>query len=127
MSKSWSTVVQKDMRTDASGSSIGQLAAPGSTIANPGSIAIGTGDYGNVSLNLSGKFKAGLSGSEVKDIVTQVGSVADSAISKVTDFANTSLAAATTAKTGELPNWQKYIPWIIVAIAGVAIVRRSRT
>ncbi len=123
-SRSISYTMQKDLRADLAGASVGQVAAPGSTLVNPGSIGIGATDYAQVHLVVD-KFRAGLSGADVKGLLAQQAGLADTAIGRVTDFASASLAAATAARTGELPTWQKYIPLVIGAIALVAIWRRS--
>ncbi len=88
-----STTTQKDLRSDWTGANVGQVAGPGGAIANPGSIAMGGGDYSTLNLNLSGKFKSGLTGAEVNSLLQQQGSLAESAIGSVKDFANASLAA----------------------------------
>lgn len=127
-----SYTVQKDYRTDFSGASVGQVASPGSTIANPGSIGMGAGDFSSLALNISGGFKSGLTGGEVKSLLEQQGTLADTAIAKVTDFAQASISAIGANKATEIsaaagePTWQRYIPHLIVAAVVIAVWRRSR-
>jgi hypothetical protein len=125
--------IQKDLRTDLSGASVGQVASPGSTIANPGAIALGGGDYSKLSLSIAGGYQSGLSGADVKGLMEQQGTLADSAINRVTDFAQASISAIGANKATEIsaaagePTWQRYIPHLIIAGVVVAIWRRSRS
>jgi hypothetical protein len=127
-SKSYSstTTTLKDVRTDLSQAQAGQIAAPGAVIANPGAIGMSAGDYGNVSLSVAGGFKSGMSGAEVKDLLGQQASLAQQTVTKVADFAKSSIAATTAAKTGELTDWQRYIPYMIGGLVLVVILKARR-
>jgi hypothetical protein len=125
-SKSYSLTqtTAKDLRTEFGGATAQQIAAPGAVTTQPGSVGVAAGDYSNISMNLTGaKFRAGMSGAEVKDLLGQQASIAQETVSKVADFATSTLAQQATAQTGELPNWQKYIPYIIGAIVIIAILK----
>ncbi len=127
-STSVSQTIQKDLRTDLSGAVAGQIAGPGAVATQPGSVGVAAGDYGNVNLNLTGaKFRAGMSGQEVKDLLNQQGSLSADTVRKVADFAQNTLAAQSASMTGQLPTWQRYIPWIIGGLVIVAIAARRRT
>jgi len=126
-STAWSQTINKDLRTDLSGTTAQQIAGPGAVTTQPGSVGVAAGDYSNLNLNLTGaKFKAGMSGAEVKDLVTSLGGIQEQTVARVADFAQSTLAAQSTALTGQIPNWQRYIPWAIGGVVIIAIAMRSR-
>jgi len=118
--------INKDLRTDFAGATGGQIAAPGSTIASPGAVGMTAGDYSSIALNVSGGFKSGMTGAEVKEILGQQASIAKETVTKVADFAGSSIAATMAAKTGELPNWQRYIPYLAGGAVLLVIVLKAR-
>ncbi len=129
-SRSTAFTFNKDYRVDLAGASVGQVASPGSVIGNPGSIAVGAPDYGNVNVNLSGKFKAGMSGAEVKDLLGQQASLAGEQLGKVTDFGTAAFGAVNAARARELAaetgtgvDWKQLAPLIVL---GVVIVWAAR-
>ncbi len=119
-SRSTAFTFNKDYRVDLAGASVGQVASPGSVIGNPGSIAV----------NLSGKFKAGMSGAEVKDLLGQQASLAGEQLGKVTDFGTAAFGAVNAARARELAaetgtgvDWKQLAPLIVL---GVVIVWAAR-
>ncbi len=123
-STSTSSTKTQDQRIGIEGGMSGQLVAPGGTLASPGSVAQSVGDFSNVTYS-GNKYKIGMSGQEVLGLLQQQGNLAAENLGTVKDFASSSLAAVAATRTGELPNWQKYIPLMIVAGAGVLIWRKS--
>jgi hypothetical protein len=126
-SKSYSATSLKDLRTDFSGATIGQVAAPGGTLASPGSLAVGTGDYSPV--NLSGKFKMGMTGIEVKGLLEQqaitTAKVLETQAGNAQALADLAITAVSASKTGSSIDWRQYIPIGIVGLIAIAIVRRG--
>jgi hypothetical protein len=132
-SKSYSTAVTADNRVQLDSTGGGKFVAPMAISSDPGSLALGVGDYSNV--NLAGAaFRMGMSGSEVKDLLGQQGLLASEQIRNVADYSAQAIsavqankAAELTAVTGELPNWQKYIPLGILAAVAVLALRGRKT
>jgi hypothetical protein len=126
-SKSTTLTIQKDLRTDLSQAVAGQIAGPGAVTTQPGSVGVATGDYGRVSLNLTGaKLRAGMSGAEVLSMLQQQGTLASQQLAKVADFAQASMSAATAARTGEATDWTRYVPYAVVLAVVYLVVRRNR-
>ena len=126
-STAWSQTISKDVRTDQTGATAQQIAGPGAVTTQPGSVGVAAGDYGNINMNLTGaKFRAGMSGAEVKEMLNQQAGIANETVRKVADFAQSTLAAQSTSLTGQIPNWQRYIPYAIGAVVILAIAMRSR-
>lgn len=118
----------KDQRIDVGGmggAGGGLTMFPESTYTAPGAIGQRTGDYGKIVTTMSG-VNIGMSGAEVRELLTQTASLSNEAVSKVADYAQSALATAATAKTGESPTWQRYIPHILAAVVVMAMWRAHR-
>jgi len=127
-SKSVTQTIQKDVRTDLSGATAQQIAGPGAVTTQPGSLGIAIGDYGAVKVNLAGaKFKAGMSGAEVLGLLQQQGTLAGEQLARVGDFAKASLSAATAARTGEATDLTRYIPYAVIGIVVLAVIKSRRS
>jgi hypothetical protein len=122
---STSATIAKDERIDVGGMAGGQLAAPSALIVNPGGIGARAGDYSQISTTISGS-KLGMTGAEVKDLLAQTSDAFKSTAAGVMDYARSAIASTQAAQTGELPNWQKYIPLGIGVIALFLIVRARK-
>jgi hypothetical protein len=117
--------VQSDKRVDLSGATVGQATAPDSLITNPGSIGARAGDFSQVSQQITGnRFRIGMTGAEVKDLLVQVGETSSSNLNAVKDFAASSLTQVAAAQSGRTTDWQQYIPLIAIGLVAYAAVRR---
>ena len=119
-----------DARLGVEGISGGQVIGAGANVSMPGSIATRIGDMSTVTQNLSGQFKMGMSGTEVagllsqKDTVTQ--KIAESQAASASKMAELALGTLATAKTGDLADWTRYLPYVVLAGAVVLIARERR-
>jgi hypothetical protein len=130
-SKAYSTVNTADNRVQLDSTGGGKFVAPQAISSDPGSLALGVGDYSNV--NLSGAaFKMGMSGSEVASLLNQQGSLAAQNLNKIADYSKSAIAAVTENKASELaaaagePSWQQYIPWGLGGLLVFLAWRKSR-
>jgi len=105
----------------------GQFVGGGATVVNPGALGIHTGNFGSV--NLSGKYAIGMSGSEVKALLEQQSLVAKdmlsaqaTAASKLSDLATTALQTQSATPI----DWQKYIPYALAAAVAIAVWGKGR-
>lgn len=130
-SKAYSTTTSQDNRVQLDSTGGGKFVAPTAISSDPGSLALGVGDYSNV--NLSGAtFKMGMSGSEVAALVAQQSSIAASNLQSVADYSKSAIAAVQENKAAEIaaatgePAWQRYIPYGLAVVAVWAIWGRQR-
>ncbi len=123
-SKSLSQSIVQDQRTDVGGMAGGQLAAPGAQVTGTGSLGIRAGDYSNVSTTIKG-LKMGMTGAEVRELLAQTSQAFKDTTAGVMDYAKSAIATTQAAQTGELPNWQRYIPYAIAGLVLMAVIWRS--
>lgn len=106
----------------------GTLVGPGANVGAPGSITTRLGDYSTLNQNLSGsRFRVGMTGAEVKDLLVQQADISGRSLASVADFGNRALQVAAAAQTGELANWQRYLPILIIGVVAFAAVRHRRS
>lgn len=127
-SKAYSTSMTADQRVQLETTAGGQFVGPGSFAVNPGSLGIQTGGVGS-SVNLSGKYAIGMSGSEVQQLLAQQSLVSKdmlaaqaTASSKLADLATTALQTQSATPI----DWQKYIPYGLAAIVVIAVWGKGR-
>lgn len=134
-SKAYTSTTTADLRTAVESTGGGKMIGPQAISADPGSLALGVGDFSNV--NLSGKFRVGMSGQEVKSLLAQQTGLAEAAVNRVADFGTAAISSTMsgiqaaraqelTAGTGELPNWQRFIPLGIIAAVALAAWRHGK-
>lgn len=128
-SQSIATTITKtqDQRIGIEGGFAGQMVAPGGTLASPGSVATTVGDYSTLTQTISGnKFKVGMSGQEVADLVrlssAAVASVATDSNAKLQSLATTALSS----QSGIPADWQKYIVPVGALLVVLAYVKKGR-
>ena len=106
----------------------GVLVGPESAFAMPGSVVTRAGDFSSITTNLAGsKFRVGMTGAEVKELLQQQGSLASEQLARVGDFAQASLSAATAARTGEATDLTRYIPYAVIGIVVLAVIKSRRS
>jgi hypothetical protein len=116
---------QADKRVDLSGATVGQFTSPDSLITNPGSIGARAGDFGKIEQTITGnRFRIGMTGAEVKDLLVQVGETNRAGLNAVQDFAASSLNQVAAAQSGRTTDWQQFIPLIAIGLIAYAAVRR---
>jgi hypothetical protein len=105
----------------------GQFVGGGATVVNPGALGIHTGNFGSV--NLSGKYAIGMSGSEVSALLQQQSLVGKSmldaqatASTKLADLATTALATQAAVPV----DLKKYVPYALAALVVVAVWGKGR-
>jgi hypothetical protein len=135
-STSTSTTVSmaSDLRQGVEGMTGGAVVGPKATLGASGSVTTAVGDYSAMTQNVVGNtFKTGMSGAEVKALLGEQGSLFGQQLGKVTDFGSAAFSAVQAGRsqelaavTGELPNWQKYLPLLIVGGIAFAAVHRKR-
>ncbi len=119
--------VQADKRVDQSGSVIGQAAGPDSLLTSAGSVGARAGDFSTVSQTVTGnRFKIGMTGAEVKDLLIQTGETAGKSLNAVKDFATASLNQVAAASMGRTTDWQQYLPIVVIGLIAYAAVKRRR-
>jgi hypothetical protein len=106
----------------------GLLAGPESNVALPGAIATRVGDFSTMTQSFTGnKFRVGMTSAEVKDIVTGATAQNTAQLAAVSDFGQSALSAVSAARTGEPSDYTRYIPYVIVGLIALAVVRRGRS
>jgi|GEM_PF-1220907 len=130
-SKAYSTTTSQDNRVQLDSTGGGKFVAPSAISSDPGSLALGVGDFSNV--NMSGaSFAMGMSGTEVAALIAQQASIANQNLSQVADYSKSAIAAVTANKAQEIsaasgePTWQRYIPYGLVAAVLIAIWGQGR-
>jgi len=126
-SKSYSTSTTADQRVQLDSMGGGQFVAPGATVTNPGALSVSAATGSAV--NLSGKYQIGMSGAEVKDLLSQQSLVSKNMLdsqatanSKLADLATTALQVQSATPI----DWQKYIPYIIGGVVIIAVWGKGR-
>ena len=106
----------------------GTLIGPEANYASPGSVATRVGDFSTMNQTLTGnKFKVGMSGQEVRELLTQQGSLATDQLGRVTDFGKAAMAAVQAGRAqdqGTALDWKQLLPLGVVAIIVLAALRR---
>ena len=136
-SKAYTKTTTADLRTAVETTAGGKFVAPQAVTSDPGGFTMGVGDYSAVNISIPGKFKMGMSGQEVKSLLQQQTGLAEAAVTRVADFGQAAIQSAMsgiqsaraqelTAGTGEPPNWQRYLPLIIVAAVVILGSRKGR-
>jgi hypothetical protein len=115
-----------DARLGIEGGNTGQVVSQGAVVGNPGSITTGVGDFATVTQTLSGDFKMGMSGAEVKDLVSNVQESAQQTSQLVSDFGSKALSAVSQATTGEATDLTRYVPYLAVALIAYVALRAKR-
>jgi hypothetical protein len=130
-SKAYSTTTSADNRVQLDSTGGGKFVAPMAISSDPGSLAMGVGDYSQV--NMSGaSFAMGMSGTEVAALIAQQASIANEGLARVAESGKSAIAAVTATKAQELaaatgePAWQRYIPYGLVAAVLIAVWGKGR-
>lgn len=127
-SKAYSVASTGDYRTQLETTGGGQFVGPGSFAVNPGALGIQTGGVGS-SVNLSGKYAIGMSGSEVAALLGQQSLVAKDMLAAQATAANKLSDLATTAlqtQSATPVDWQRFIPYIVFGVVAVAVWGKGR-
>jgi|WetSurMetagenome_2_1015567.scaffolds.fasta_scaffold879993_2 hypothetical protein len=129
-SKAYSSTTSQDNRVQLDSTGGGKFVAPAAVSSDPGSLALGVGDFSSV--NLAGAaFKMGMSGTEVAGLIAQQASIASQNLASVADYGKSAIAAVQANKSTEIAaaggqGWQQYVPLIVAGIVAVAVFGKSR-
>lgn len=126
---SYSQTKTQDQRVGVEGLGGGQVIGPESSAADaPGSTAARIGDFSNLSQTITqrgNKYTTGMTGAEVTALLDQQNSLADVALGRISDFAGSALQTAATVRTGEMPDWQRYIP-LALGLGAIVLMWRVK-
>jgi hypothetical protein len=117
-SKSQSTTTTADNRVQLDSTGGGKFVAPQAISSDPGSLAMGIGDYSKVNMN-GNSFNMGMSGTEVAELLNAQGSLASENLETLAEYSTSAISAVTSNKATELatasgePTWSKYIPLLL--------------
>lgn len=114
-----------DLRTAVEGGlGGGMLVGPEAQLPT-GGISTKTGDFSPLTQTITGnKFRVGMTSTEVKGLLEQQAATGLAALGAVRDFSQSALSAAVQARTGEPSDLGRYVPYLIVGIVALAVIRR---
>lgn len=119
-----------------------QFVSPAATVANPGAVAGSVGSYSQLTQNWS---QVGMDSASIRQMLLDQQVGATESLGKVTQLSTAAIEASTAAlgtlstssssalgtlaaaKTGEPTDWQKYIPYAIVAVIVIAMAKNRRS